>query len=109
MELRYESLVVEPETCLRDICDFIEIDYDPAMKDYHRRAAARLLEQQARTLASGAVLVTQDQRLAQQRLTTSPPDPSRIFRWRMAMLPGERAEYESVAGGLLAALDYPCI
>jgi hypothetical protein len=109
LELRYESLVLDPETCLRDICDFIEIDYDPAMKDYHRRAAARLLEQQARTLASGTVLVTQHERLAQQRLTMCPPDPSRIFRWRQAMLASERAEYEAVAGGLLAALDYPCI
>jgi hypothetical protein len=79
------------------------------MKDYHRRAAARLLEQQARTLASGRVLVTQHERLAQQRLTMCPPDPSRIFRWRQAMLASERAEYEAVAGGLLAALDYPCI
>jgi hypothetical protein len=78
LELRYESLVVDPETCLRDICDFIEIDYHPAMKDYHRR-------------------------------TLCPQDPLRIFRWRTAMLPGERAEYEAVAGGLLAALDYPCI
>jgi Sulfotransferase family len=32
MELRYESLLVEPETCLRDVCDFIEIDYSPLMK-----------------------------------------------------------------------------
>jgi hypothetical protein len=109
MELRYESLVLDPETCLRDICDFIEIDYDPAMKDYHRRAPTRLLEQQTRTLASGTVLVTQHERLAQQRLTMCPPDPSRIFRWRKAMLASERAEYEAVAGGLLGALDYPCI
>jgi Sulfotransferase family len=109
MELRYESLVLEPETCLREICDFIEIEYDPAMKTYHRRAAARLLEHQGRTLAGGKVLVTQDERLAQQRLTLCPPDPSRIFRWRTAMLPAERAQYESIAGGLLRALDYPCL
>jgi len=109
LELRYESLVLDPETCLRDICDFIEIDYDPAMKNYHRRAPGRLREQQTRTLTSGKILVTQDERVAQQRLTLSPPDPSRIFRWRTAMLPSERAQYEAIAGGLLAALDYPCI
>ena len=31
LELRYESLVLDAETCLRDICDFIEIDYDPVI------------------------------------------------------------------------------
>jgi hypothetical protein len=107
LELRYETLVLEPETCLREICDFIEIDYDPAMKDYHLRAPARLMEQQARTLAGGTVLVSQTQRLAQQRLTLCPPDPSRIFQWRTAMSPRDRARYEAIAGGLLAALGYP--
>jgi hypothetical protein len=53
------------------------------------------------------VLVTREERLAQQRFTLCPPDPSRIFRWKEEMLPSERAEYEAVAGGLLAALDYP--
>jgi hypothetical protein len=32
LELRYESLVLDPETCLRDLCDFIEIDYDPVIR-----------------------------------------------------------------------------
>jgi hypothetical protein len=106
MEVRYEALVLDPQMCLRDICGFIEIDYDPAMAHYHLRAPARLLEHQARTLRGGTELITQEQRLAQQRLTMSPPDPSRISRWRSEMLPRERAEYETVAGGLLAALGY---
>jgi sulfotransferase family protein len=72
LELRYESLVLEPETCLRDICDFIEIDYHPAI----RRGLRSL-------------------------------DVSRLSRWRKDMQPRERAGYEGVAGGLLAALDYP--
>jgi hypothetical protein len=107
MELRYEALVCDPETCLRDICDFIEIDYDCAMTSYHLRAATRLLEHQGRTRIGGGVLVSREDRLAQQRLTAYPPDTSRISRWQKEMQPGERAEYEAVAGGLLAALDYP--
>jgi hypothetical protein len=107
MELRYEALVREPETCLRDICDFIEIDYDCALTSYHRRAAARLLEHQGRTRIGGGVLVSKEDRLAQQRLTMYPPDTSRISRWKNEMLPSERAAYEAIAGGLLAALDYP--
>jgi len=107
MELRYESLVLDPQTCLREVCSFIEADYDPAMERYHHRAPQRLLEHQARIESGGRVLVSQAQRLAQQQLTQYPPDPTRIFRWRRDMLPTERAEYEAVAGGLLAALDYP--
>lgn len=107
MELRYEDLVRDLETCLRDVCDFIEIDYDRAMTTYHRRAATRLLEHQGRTRLGGEVLVSKEDRLAQQRLVAHPPDPSRIFRWQQQMLPSERAEYEAVAGGLLAALGYP--
>jgi len=75
MELRYEALVLDPETCLRDICDFIEIDYDCAMTGYHRRAATRLLEHQGRTRTGGAVLVSKQDRLAQQRLTLYPAGP----------------------------------
>jgi hypothetical protein len=106
IELRYEALVRDPETCLRDICGFIEIDYDPAMNEYHHRAAARLLEQRGRARTGGTAVVSREERLAQQRLTMSPPDPSRISRWQKEMLPRERAEYEAVAGSLLAALDY---
>jgi hypothetical protein len=32
LELRYESLVLDPETCLREVCDFVEVDYDPAIR-----------------------------------------------------------------------------
>jgi hypothetical protein len=39
MELRYESLVAEPETCLREVCDFIEIDYSAMMKSAMRTPA----------------------------------------------------------------------
>jgi hypothetical protein len=106
LELRYESLVSEPVACLRDICAFIEIDYDDAMMTYYNRAWARLMEQQTRVRPGGGVLVTREERLAQQRLTMSAPDCSRIARWRTEMSRAERAEYEAVAGGLLAALGY---
>jgi hypothetical protein len=108
LEIRYESLVSDPEECLRDVCAFIEIDYDDRMMTYHERAHSRLMEHQARVKTGGEVLVTREERLEQQRLTMSPPDCSRIARWRREMSSAERAEYEAVAGGLLTALDYPC-
>ena len=35
MELRYEDLVTDTEPSLRRVAEFIELDWDPAMLDYH--------------------------------------------------------------------------
>lgn len=106
IEIRYESLVREPEPELRKICEFIELNYDPAMLRYHERAPARLREHRARVHIDGRTLVTAEARLAQQKLTTVPPDTSRISSWKTEMHAHERAEYEAVAGPLLRALGY---
>jgi hypothetical protein len=51
LELRYESLVLDPETCLRDICDFIEIEYDPVISRVIRpRDPARMFRWQTAML-----------------------------------------------------------
>src|SRR5687768_9384687 len=44
MELRYEDLVKDTEGELRRVCEFIELDFEPGMLDYHRRAGERLQE-----------------------------------------------------------------
>jgi Sulfotransferase family len=80
LELHYESLVADPATCLREICTCIEIDYDPAMLTRRR--------------------------ISEQRSILSPPDSARVNRWQAEMSAAERAEFEAVAGGLLAALGY---
>lgn len=35
LHLRYEDLVTEPDRQMRALCDFLEIDYDPAMLEYN--------------------------------------------------------------------------
>jgi hypothetical protein len=37
LEVRYEDLVAHPEPSLREICAFIELDYDDAMLGYQQR------------------------------------------------------------------------
>lgn len=106
IEIRYESLVREPELEIRKLCEFIELDYDPAMMRYHERAPTRLSEHGVRVRSDGRILATVEARLAQQQLTMFPPDTSRISRWKTEMRVQERAEYEAVAGPLLAALGY---
>jgi hypothetical protein len=40
-------------------------------------------------------------------MTTKPPSADRVARWRTQMTAEQRAEFEAVAGDLLAELDYP--
>ena len=108
LELRYESLVRDPQRTLKEVCAFIDIDYDADMTHYHLRAPSRLAEHGARVRNDGLTLVSRAERLAQQRLLLHPPDPTRISRWKTDMPERDRREYESVAGDLLAALGYEC-
>lgn len=37
MEIHYETLVEDPQSVLRNVCEFIGVDYDPAMLMYHKQ------------------------------------------------------------------------
>jgi hypothetical protein len=39
-------------------------------------------------------------------MTTRPPDPERLGRWRTEMTPAERLSFERVAGDTLRELGY---
>ena len=47
MEVRFEDLVADTEGVLRRVCEFIELDFDPVMLDYHERAEGRLARRRA--------------------------------------------------------------
>jgi Sulfotransferase family len=107
-ELKYEDLVTDTEGELRRVCEFLELPWDPAMLDYHERAEERLREK-ARDLPRKSSRGDQPAaaRMASHAMAKKPPDPKRIGRWRTEMSNTDRAEYESIAGGLLAELGYP--
>jgi hypothetical protein len=107
MELRYEDLVADPETALRRICKFVELDFDPAMLAYHERAPERLAEMD-RDLDNpdNGIVRTGTNRMAAHALTSEPPTTNRTGRWRSEMSADELAEFESVAGPMLAGLGY---
>jgi len=107
LEVRYEDLVTDTEGTLRRICGFAGLAFDPAMLDYHRRAEERLAEMN-RDLdnAENGIVRTATNRLAAHALTTEPPTTDRCERWRNEMTAAEVAEFESVAGDLLAGLGY---
>ena len=108
VEVRYEDLVLDTEPVLRRVCDFIDLDFDRAMLEYHERSEQRLREMARALPATGrAKELSVERRLATHAMTTKPPSADRVARWRTQMSPEDRLAFEEVAGTLLAELDYP--
>jgi hypothetical protein len=113
MELRYEDLITDPEPELRRICDFVGLDFDPAMLTYHERAGDRLGEID-RDLPEGTEnaeerkrpLFKAEDRLDFHKLTKEPPRVDRVAKWKHEMPPEDIEEFEKVARILLAELGY---
>ena len=108
LEIRYEDLVADTEPALRRICEFVELEFDPAMLAYHQSAARRMQEID-RTLPArrDRVELAPSQRLSKHEMATKPPARERIFAWRGKMDEADRREFEGIAGDVLADLDYP--
>ena len=106
VEVRFEDLVDDTEGVLRTVCDFIELDYDPVMLAYHERAEGRLAEKARELPRKNRPNQPAEARLESHRLAKEPPQSDRIGMWRERMTPEEVAEYETVAGDMLAELGY---
>jgi hypothetical protein len=107
LEIRYEDLVTDTEPTLRRVCEFVALDFDGAMLDYHRRAEERLQEM-ARDLPAGQGRPHRPgaERLQAHALLKEPPQKERVERWREEMSPADRAAFEEIAGELLVELEY---
>ena len=113
MEVRYEALIADPEPELRRICGFVGLDFDPVMLSYHERAGERLGEidrdleaGQENAAARERPLFKAEDRLDFHSLTKEPPRPNRVGKWRTEMPAEDLADFERVAGDLLAELGY---
>ncbi|HKJ36681.1 MAG TPA: sulfotransferase [Solirubrobacterales bacterium] len=107
MEVKFEDLVLDTEGQLRRICEFIELDFHPAMLGYHERAEERLKEK-ARELPRGKGRDPQsaERRLKSHEKTFEPPKPEMVGGYRKKMDPADQATYEALAGDLLVDLGY---
>jgi hypothetical protein len=107
IEVQYEALVRDTEVELRRISEFLELPWDDAMLRYYERAEERLSEMH-RDLpgAEGKPRRPADHRKEAHLLTSKPPDPSRLARWKQDMDPADVAAFESVAAPLLRELGY---
>jgi hypothetical protein len=105
MEVHYEALVSDPERTLRQICDYIELPFHPAMLAHHSTAPARLAEYK-QPFGTPGKPADIGQFVSIYARAATPPDTSRIGRWRSEMSPQDQRRYEAVAGPMLRDLGY---
>jgi hypothetical protein len=106
LEVQYENLIADAQSELKRICVYLGLQYHPQMLHYFEGARARLAEVKTRYRSDGTILISKEERLFNQRLTSAPPDLSRIFRWKREMTMEERHEFDDVAGDLIETLGY---
>jgi hypothetical protein len=85
-ELRYESLVADPELEMRRLCDFLGLAYDPAMLRFH----------EGRTRSKAGLSAKN----AWQPVTAG------LRNWRAQMATEHLTRFEAAAGDLLRELGY---
>lgn len=105
-EVRFEELVTDPEPVLQSLCQFLELDYQPAMLEFHIRAVSRLEEHRERRSHDGQIVVRKEQRLRQQERTMQPPMAARAGNWKQSMSPVESTAFLQQAASLLDELGY---
>jgi hypothetical protein len=106
MEVHFEDLVRDTEGVLRRVCEFVDLEFDPCMLDYHERAEERLAEKARDLPRKNRPTQTAEARMDSHRLAKEPPREDRLGLWREKMSEAEIAEYEEIAGPLLVELGY---
>jgi len=90
LEVSYEDLVNDPETVVRRICEFLSLEFEPAMLQY-QEAAERFIASSHQPEAFTALVR---------------PPTSGLRDWSTAMDPADIALFEMIAGDLLSDLEY---
>ena len=106
LELRYEDLVADPEPLLRQIGEFIELDFDPAMLRHADGAEERLAELGDLEAQGGRQARDADERATAHARAKQAATTARTGAWRTEMNADDQREFEVVAGELLRDLGY---
>jgi protein-tyrosine sulfotransferase len=88
LEVRYESLVQDPERELRRVCAFINVPYEQSMLEPDQVEPERVGQNMNNAMAS------------------SPISSKSVGRWRSNLSESERAVFVNIAGELLITLGY---
>lgn len=89
LEIRYEDLVEDPSGEVKDICGFLDLDFDAGMLDYTERARGSVLPRATRYNPH----------------VTEPPQTN-VRSWQDSMPPDQIEIFEAVAGGALTLMAY---
>lgn len=106
LEIHYEDLITDTKSVLKEICQFIDLPYTKNLEKYYHSAKNRLDEFVGWHRSDGSVWATKEQFKEIHKLTQSPPDQTRIGRWRSEMSDEDRAKFEAIAGSMLRELGY---
>jgi hypothetical protein len=107
LEIRYEDLVTRTRKVLFQVCDFLELPFEDRMESFYLGAASRMSELKDLYQNDGALMAYRQERIQIHRLTSFPPDSSRVYSWRAQMTQQEIEEFKLHAGDLLTSLNYP--
>lgn len=103
LEIRYEELITYTPQVLRVVCNFLRLPFSPSMFLYYRRVHERLQEMADIVRPYGKVTRSERIQGTYAEILARACDSG---RWRYELTASERAQYEAIAGGTLAALGY---
>lgn len=86
--VRYEDVVSEPERVMREVAEFLELDYEPAM-------------------VAGSGFSAPKYTASQHQLVGQKPDASRINAWSKVLTSRECEIFESITEDFLGYMGYP--
>ena len=89
LEIRYEDLVEDPAGETKDICEFLDLTFDPGMLDYTERARGSVLP-----------------RASMYNPHVTEPPQTNVRSWQDSMPPDQVEIFEAVAGDALSLLAY---
>ena len=89
LEIRYEDLVEDPAGETKDICEFLDLTFDPGMLDYTERARGSVLP-----------------RASMYNPHVTEPPQTNVRSWQDSMPPEQVEIFEAVAGDALSLLAY---
>ena len=98
--------MADPEPLLRQICEFIELDFDPAMLRHADGAEERLAELGDLEAQGGRQARDADERATAHARAKQAATTARTGAWRTEMSADDQREFEAVAGELLRDLGY---
>jgi hypothetical protein len=87
LRVYYEDLVVSPEASIRNICEFLELDYQPGM-------------------IIGDGFNVPEFTLRSHALVGKVPERSRVTAWQAQLTPRQIEIFESMAGEMLVYMGY---